>query len=586
MRKLLVANRGEIAARIVRTCAEAGITSVAVHSDVDADALHVRLADEAVRLPGSAAAGTYLDVGLLVDLALRAGADAVHPGYGFLSENAAFARAVETAGLVFVGPSATAIEELGDKSRARVLAEAAGVPVVPGCAGTEPAEIRAIGAAAGWPLAVKAARGGGGRGMRVIAGPEEIEGAVRAARAEALAAFGDDTAHVERYLDAPRHVEVQILGDSHGEVVALGDRDCSVQRRHQKLVEEAPAPGLDPTLRRSMATAAVRLARSAGYVGAGTVEFLVQDGQFWFLEANTRIQVEHPVTELVLGIDLVREQLRVAAGEHLDPVGEPRGHAVECRINAEDPAAGFIPTPGTLSALAAPLLPGVRFDSGYEAGDVIPSHYDSLVGKLLAWGPTRDIARQRLHRALAELSITGVPSTATAGLAVLAHPDFVRGGVTTQWFDTVAVPTIPAPAPTPVPEPDGVVVVAGRTYRIPQSATATPPGDPRRGAPSRRSATTSGPGPARHASRSVDPEITSPMQGTVSEVRVGVGDHVESGATVATIEAMKMEHPLSAPGPGAVDQVLVAVGDTVTPGGAVVRLRLDDTSATLTEGHP
>ncbi|MCE3554660.1 ATP-grasp domain-containing protein [Pseudonocardia sp. RS11V-5] len=575
MRKVLVANRGEIAVRIVRTCAELGIASVAVHSDADAAALHVRLADEAVGLPGVAAADTYLDAGLLVDAALRSGADAVHPGYGFLAESAGFAAAVEKAGLVFVGPPASAVEVLGDKSRARALAEAVGVPVVPGSTEVSPEAVRALGAAVGWPLVVKAARGGGGRGMRVIPGPEQVEEAVTAARSEARAAFGDDTVHVERFLPAPRHVEVQVLADTHGTVLALGDRDCSVQRRHQKLVEEAPAPGLDAGVRSALADAAVRLAREAGYVGAGTVEFLVQDGEFWFLEANTRIQVEHPVTELVLGVDLVREQLRVAAGEALEEAGPTRGHAVECRINAEDPGAGFVPAPGRLSALSVPWGPGVRFDGGYEAGDTVPPDYDSLVGKLLAWGPTREIALHRLRGALARTVVAGVSTTVPAAVAVLGHPDFVRGGVPTSWFDAVVAPDLAGPAerPCPGPEPDdeaadAAVVVAGRRYRVPRPAGpgAVPV---RRRTGSRASA-------PRRVVRTEGPDLVSPMRGTVTAVFVAPGDRVAAGRTLVTIEAMKMEHPLRAAADAVVEQVLVRAGDGVAPGVPVVRLRPDD----------
>ncbi|MDQ4118225.1 MAG: ATP-grasp domain-containing protein, partial [Actinomycetota bacterium] len=469
MRTLLVANRGEIAVRIVRTCAELGIRSVAVHSDADAAAQHVRLSDEAVRLPGTAAADTYLDADRIVDAAMRTGADAVHPGYGFLSESAEFAAAVGNAGLTFVGPPPEAIEALGDKTRARALARAAGVPVVPGTTDVTPAAVAALGAETGWPLLVKAARGGGGRGMRIITGPDSVAEAVAAARAEASAAFGDDTVHVERSLPAPRHVEVQVLADTHGTVLALGDRDCSVQRRHQKLVEEAPAPGLAPAVRTSLADAAVRLAREAGYVGAGTVEFLVRGNEFYFLEANTRIQVEHPVTELVLGVDLVREQLRVAAGEWITAPGPARGHAVECRINAEDPAAGFAPAPGTLTALAVPWLPGLRFDAGYEAGDAVPPYYDGLVGKLMAWGPSREAALHRLRAALAATTVAGVRTSLPAARAVIDHPDFAAGGVSTSWFDAEIVPGLDSADPGPA----GAVVVGGRVYRVPR-----PPGRP------------------------------------------------------------------------------------------------------------
>ena len=558
MRTLLVANRGEIAARIVRTCAELGLRSVAVHSDADAAALHVRLADEAVRLPGTAAADTYLDADLLVDAALRSGADAVHPGYGFLSESAAFAAAVGKAGLTYVGPPPEAVRTLGDKTRARALARVACVPVVPGTTDVTPAAVAAFGAEVGWPLVVKAASGGGGRGMRVITGPDRVAEAVTAARTEALAAFGDDTVHVERFLPAPRHVEVQVLADTHGTVLALGDRDCSVQRRHQKLVEEAPAPRLDPAVRTALADAAVRLASEAGYVGAGTVEFLVQGDEFFLLEVNTRIQVEHPVTELVTGVDLVREQLRVADGARITAPGPPRGHAVECRITAEDPGAGFAPTPGRLTALSVPWLPGIRFDAGYEAGDTVPPHYDTLVGKLAAWGPTREVALHRLRAALAGTTVAGVRSSVPAGLAVLDHPDLAAGAVSTTWFDDEIVPGLAAA----VPEPAGTVVVGGRAYRIPR-----PPGR----APVRRAAT--GPPVTRRPRGAAEgPELRSPMQGTVTAVHVAERERVTVGRTLVTLEAMKMEHPLRAAADGVVERVPVAVGDTVAPGALVVRL--------------
>jgi acetyl-CoA/propionyl-CoA carboxylase, biotin carboxylase, biotin carboxyl carrier protein len=575
--KVLVANRGEIAARVVRTCAELGIASVAVHSDPDEKALHVRLADEAVRLPGAVPVETYLDAERLVAAAVERGADAVHPGYGFLSESARFAELVERAGLTFVGPPPAAIAALGDKVSARVLAAAAGVPVVPGVDGElDAARLRNLGETHGWPVVVKAARGGGGRGMRVVDRPGDAEVMLASARAEASAAFGDDTVYAERYLQRPRHIEIQVFADAHGNAVWLGERDCSVQRRHQKLIEEAPAPGISASLRQEMGEAAVRLARHVGYRGAGTVEFLVEDGRFHFLEMNTRIQVEHPVTEAVLGLDLVREQLLVAGGAHLSWSASgpaPRGHAVECRLNAEDPRRDFVPVPGPLRALRIPWIPGVRLDSGYEAGDEIPPHYDSLIAKLIVWGPTREIALHRTRDVLAGAAIDGPPTTAAAAAAVLGHPDYVAGGVSTQWFEQVVAPTLnapsqPAAAARPGPEPgDEGVWIAGRFHRVPR------PPQRRRTAPDARRRTPSSAN-TRDRSRvpSAERELTSPMQGTVTSVTVIEGDAVTVGQVVATVEAMKMEHQIRAVGDGVVASVYAHEGQIVAAGTALVVL--------------
>ena len=592
--KVLVANRGEIAARIIRTLAEHCIGSVAVYSDADQNALHVRLADESARLGGNTPAESYLDIAKIVAAARATGADAVHPGYGFLAENAAFARAVTEAGLVFIGPGADAIEVMGEKVAARRIAAAAGVPQVPGT--TQPvttaAEVRTFGDAHGYPIAVKASYGGGGRGMRTVAGPEDADDALAAARREARAAFGNSDVYLERYLTAARHVEVQIFADTHGNAIWLGDRDCSVQRRHQKLVEESPAPGLPPQLREAMGEAAVRLAQAVGYVGAGTVEYLVEDGRFYFLEMNTRIQVEHPVTEAVLGLDLVAEQLRVAAGEPLSVLAsgpQARGHAIECRINAEDPAGGlFIPSPGPIRRLQVPVRPGVRFDTGYESGDQVAPYYDSMIGKLIIWAPDRDTAIRRTVAALDELVVDGVPTTISAARAVLTHPDFASVDITTQWLEhsvefAASASTSPGDSgggPDGDPQdaasedvPREEAWVGGRRYVVPffgPAATAVTATDgtksvPVAAAPSRRSTSRGRPRPGL-AQVAGPHAILSPMQGTVIAVNVTDGASVTAPEVVFVVEAMKMENPVRAGSDGQISRVSVTVGDVVTAG--------------------
>jgi len=555
-RTVLVANRGEIAVRVLRACRELGLAGVAVYSDPDAGALHVREADRAVPIGGAAVGDSYLDPAKLLAAAAKAGADAVHPGYGLLSEHAGFAQAVGEAGLVWVGPPAEAIRQMGDKLAARRAVLAAGVEPVPGTTEpvTDPGEVVAFGEANGWPVAVKAAAGGGGRGIRVVAGPDQAAAALAAATREAQAAFGDGACYLERYFERPRHVEVQVLADTHGGIVHLGERDCSVQRRHQKLVEEAPSPGLPAEVRRRLQAWAVAVAKACGYVGAGTVEFLWDPASqsCWFLEMNTRIQVEHPITEQVTGVDIVAAQLRVAAGEPLGLAQEDvrvRGHAVECRVNAEDPAMGFLPTPGTITALRWPGGPGIRVDAGYERGDTVSQFYDDLLGKLIAWAPDRDRAIARMRAALDELVVEGVATTAPALARVLDHDDFRAGRHWTTWLEEVLDLGDLAASAAPEPEADFTVTVDGRAWpvRLYRHRPAARP--------------------------TVDQAtVASPLAGTLARVEVVAGQRVAEGELLAVVEAMKMETPLLAPFSGVVVRVSSAIGGSVAAGQAVVEL--------------
>jgi acetyl-CoA/propionyl-CoA carboxylase biotin carboxyl carrier protein len=582
VRKVLVANRGEIAVRIVRACRDAGLASVAVYGAADLDALHVTMADEAFALGGETAAESYLDIGKILAAAARSGADAVHPGYGFLAENAEFARAVIGAGLTWIGPPPAAIEALGDKVRARHIAQQVGAPLAAGTDGpvSGAAEAEAFAARYGLPIAIKAAFGGGGRGLKVARTIEEIASQFESAVREAVAAFGRGECFVERYLDRPRHVETQCLADAHGNVVIVSTRDCSLQRRHQKLVEEAPAPFLTTEQDKQLRTASADILRAAGYVGAGTCEFLIaQDGTISFLEVNTRLQVEHPVTEEVSGIDMVREMFRIADGEALgytDP--EARGHSIEFRINAEDAGRGFLPAPGTITGWRQPAGPGVRLDAGYTAGQTVPQAFDSLIAKLIVTGASREQALQRARRALGEFEIDGMPTVLPFHRAVVSDPAFTAEPfeVHTRWIETEFAGEIPPySGGTPAAEPGAreriTVEVGGRRLEVTVPAgfgvgsTAAPALTARPGPAGRRSRST--------ASAATADELVSPMQGTIVKIVAADGEHVEAGDTIVVLEAMKMEQPLTAHKAGTISALSVGVGQTVPAGAVICQLR-------------
>jgi acetyl-CoA/propionyl-CoA carboxylase biotin carboxyl carrier protein len=586
LKKVLVANRGEIAVRVMRTCRELGVATVAVYSDLDRNAAHVRYADEAYALGGQTATESYLDTDAILGVIARSGADSVHPGYGFFAENADFARAVTGAGVAWIGPPPEAIEIMGDKIASRKAAAAAGVEAVPGTLEpiTSVDDVLAFGDEHGWPVAIKAAYGGGGKGMKVVAGPDAAQAALDSAAREAEAYFGRSEAYLERYLTRPRHVEVQVFCDTHGNAVALGERDCSTQRRHQKLIEESPAPGLSDETRQAMGTAAVKVAVTCGYVNAGTVECLYQDGEFWFLEMNTRLQVEHCVTEMVTSLDLVAEQLRVAAGESLSFTAESvraSGHAIECRINAEDPAKGFLPSPGTITRLRVPSGPGVRWDAGYEQGDTISQFYDNLLGKLVVWAPNRDAARRRMLRALGELDVEGVRTTTPAHIALLAHDDFAAGTHSTKWVEEEVDPALltasaamPAVAgPTPDAPNDELlertvpVEVDGKRFSVRVWLPEGPGGNGGEGATGRRAAR---PRASAAGSGGGDGTVNAPMQGTIVKVLVSAGDAVEPGQALVVLEAMKMENHINAERGGTIKEIRVGAGDTVGTGDVLV----------------
>jgi acetyl-CoA/propionyl-CoA carboxylase biotin carboxyl carrier protein len=579
LKKVLIANRGEIAVRVIRTCREMGITTVAVYSELDRDALHVRLADEAYALGGQTAAESYLNTDAILDVIKRSGADAVHPGYGFFSENTDFARAITALGVTFIGPPPEAIEVMGDKISSRLAAEKAGVEGVPGRSQTleSPEEVFIFGQEFGWPVAIKAAFGGGGRGMKVVEGPDEAAAALESAQREALSYFGRSECYVERYLTWPRHIEMQVLADSHGNTVWLGERDCSAQRRHQKLVEESPAANFPDDVRRAMGEAAVKVSKACGYVNAGTVEFLVQDGEFYFLEMNTRLQVEHPVTELVTGLDLVEWQLRIAAGEALDFTQDEiqrNGHAIEIRINAEDPSGGsFSPSPGTITRFDQPSGPGVRLDAGYGAGDTISQYYDNLIAKLVVWAPDRERARRRMLRAIEETVIEGVATTLPADTVILSDPEFVHGTHSTKWVETnLDFSSLPSAGPSPVAadseriRKEVTAEVNGR--RVTVALWVQEGGDD--GLP-RPHSTAAKPRRQHHSGVLVSGSgtVTVPMQGTIVKVSVEEGQEIEVGQTIVILEAMKMENSVNAEKAGVVKSIKVAAGDSVSAGDIV-----------------
>ncbi|MDQ0385703.1 acetyl-CoA/propionyl-CoA carboxylase biotin carboxyl carrier protein [Streptomyces sp. DSM 42143] len=589
MRKVLIANRGEIAVRVARACRDAGIASVAVYADPDRDALHVRVADEAFALGGDTPAASYLDISKVLKAARESGADAIHPGYGFLSENAEFAQAVLDAGLIWIGPPPQAIRDLGDKVAARHIAQRAGAPLVAGTpdpvSGSE--EVVAFAKEHGLPIAIKAAFGGGGRGLKVARTLEEVPELYDSAVREAVAAFGRGECFVERYLDKPRHVETQCLADQHGNVVVVSTRDCSLQRRHQKLVEEAPAPFLSQEQLAELYASSKAILKEAGYVGAGTVEFLVgADGTISFLEVNTRLQVEHPVTEEVAGIDLVREMFRIADGEKLgydDPV--LRGHSFEFRINGEDPGRNFLPAPGTVTTFAPPTGPGVRLDAGVESGSVIGPAWDSLLAKLIVTGRTRKEALQRAARALEEFTVEGMATAIPFHRAVVTDPAFapeLTGSsdpftVHTRWIETEFVNEIKpftAPVDAETDEDAGretvVVEVGGKRLEVSLPSSL--------GMSLARTGLAAGAKPKRRAAKKSGPAasgdtLASPMQGTIVKIAVEEGQEVQEGDLIVVLEAMKMEQPINAHKAGTIKGLGAEVGASVTSGAAICEIK-------------
>ncbi len=575
---LLVANRGEIAVRVIRTAKEMGIRTVAVYSELDRDALHVEIADEAWNIGPAPAAQSYLNMDRIIDVARESQSEAIHPGYGFLAENGTFAQRVLDAGIVWVGPSPEAIRIMGDKISSRQAADAAGAPTVPGTmeALTTADEIKTIAAEFGYPVAIKAAHGGGGKGLRVVWSEKEVDDALEGARREANAYFGNAEVYVEKYIETPRHVEAQIILDGHGNALFLGERDCSVQRRHQKLIEETPSPRMDPAQREALGEAAIAVARACDYQNAGTVEFLLApSGDFYFLEMNTRLQVEHTVTEMVTGVDLVREQLRVASGEPLSITEVTTvGHAIEFRINAEDPFANFTPSPGTITEYREPSGIGVRVDGWVGSGTKVSQYYDNLVAKLIVWAADRDQAIDRGRRALEEYVVHGIATTIPAHLQVLAHDDFRADRHHTKWIedevnlvDIGPVPSEVLPTEEDIERRSMTVEVGGKRFNV---AYWAPTGGGTGGGPTRRKrpkldrATGAG---------SADGIIAAPMQGTIVKVSVKAGDRVEAGDSICVLEAMKMENEVKSPIGGAVVDLRVQPGDAVNNGAVIAVVR-------------
>jgi acetyl-CoA/propionyl-CoA/long-chain acyl-CoA carboxylase, biotin carboxylase, biotin carboxyl carrier protein len=586
--KVLVANRGEIAVRVLRALRELGVGSVAVYSEADRDALHVRHADEAFLIGEPAPASSYLNIERLLDAAKRSGAEAIHPGYGFLAENANFARACGEAGFVFIGPSPEAIEQMGDKVAARQVAVDAGAPVVPGTLEPVkgPDEVRAFGEEHGFPIAIKASFGGGGRGFKVVRSEKELEEAFASAQRESSLAFGRDEVYLERYLEGARHIEAQILADQHGTVLFFGERDCSLQRRHQKLVEESPSPAVSDDVRRRLGEASVAIARQVGYVNAGTIETLLEADlkNFYFMEMNTRLQVEHPVTELCAGVDLAKWQVRIAAGEKLtisqDEIA-PRGHAIECRINAEDPAKKFFPSPGRIGAYREPSGPGVRVDSGFGPDSEIPRSYDSLIAKLVVWAETRDEARARMARALDEYVIEGVKTTIPFHRMIMDEPRFAAGDISTSFVETQldlsglkqTPPSVATAAPTAgaaSTERTITVEIGGKRFEVAVSGLSV--GGPAAATTSPRPTPPQADAKAREHAAGVKEVVRAPMQGTVVKTAVAAGDEVKAGELLIVLEAMKMENHISSPRDGRVVELHVSPGMNVETGASLATI--------------